>query len=477
MRVTWRYWITVGLMVVLAVWAFVVESTTLLIGVAGIGAWLLTLQYRFVRATQATVAALTVEQQVDRTRVTATETTLGSLVVRTVQPSQVEVSVSGSPPVESDAPIPCCRLQTGETIATVSFELTWPVAGTFEFDQPTVTFSDQRGLFQQDLDSGSMPAMTVEPRAPRNIHVGEGGERVAAGFGEHDTGQTGAGLTPAEVRKYVPGDTIQQIDWKATARLNEPHIREFEAETDLETILFVDQRAAMSTGRDGETKLDFARQLALAFVENAQELGDPLGCYTIGDEGITNAFEPRTANQHYRTITQCLRSLETTEFSSCAPSTAALDPGQARRTAEALEEDDSFSTRLRPFFDATEQYVRRIADQPLFGAVRTATTRRDGSIRMIIITDDDNQTELREAVKVARGGDGQVLVFLTPSSLYEPGTLDDLEDAYRRYTEFESFRRDLTSLTRVSAFEVGPSDRLATILAAGSKRRQQRSRL
>jgi len=47
----------------------------------------------------------------------------------------------------------------------------------------------------------------------------------------------------------------------------------------------------------------------------------------------------------------------------------------------------------------------------------------------------------------------------------------DLDDAYHRYTEFEAFRRELAAIPRVTAFEVGPSDRLANVLSAGRARR------
>jgi len=65
-------------------------------------------------------------------------------------------------------------------------------------------------------------------------------------------------------------------------------------------------------------------------------------------------------------------------------------------------------------------------------------------------------------------------VFLTPSILFDPGGLVDLEAAYDRYVEFEEFRRDLARLPGVSAFEVGPGDRLDAVLATGRDRRENR---
>ena len=89
----------------------------------------------------------------------------------------------------------------------------------------------------------------------------------------------------------------------------------------------------------------------------------------------------------------------------------------------------------------------------------------------IFVTDDSNRAELTEAVRLARRGDDAVLVFLTPSVLFEPRALTDLEAAYDRYVEFEEYRRSLARLDRVQAYEIAPGDRLGRILA---HRRQQR---
>jgi len=90
----------------------------------------------------------------------------------------------------------------------------------------------------------------------------------------------------------------------------------------------------------------------------------------------------------------------------------------------------------------------------------------------VILTDDERETEVREAVKLARRigtGDGGVLVFLAPTSLYEPGSLADLDAAYDRYADFERFRRSLAAIDGVSAYEVGPADRLDAVLASGRR--------
>ena len=77
----------------------------------------------------------------------------------------------------------------------------------------------------------------------------------------------------------------------------------------------------------------------------------------------------------------------------------------------------------------------------------------------MLLTDDANRRELREAVEAARHRSSQVVVFLAPRVLFEPGALGDLSAAYERYVDFESFRRSLDGLDGVSVFEVNPGNR------------------
>ncbi|WP_436932587.1 DUF58 domain-containing protein [Halosimplex halobium] len=324
-------------------------------------------------------------------------------------------------------------------------------------------------MFEESITVGPTATVTVQPRGSRNLHVGEGGNPVAAGIGEHETGQTGSGLEPEEVRQYVPGDTIRNIDWKATARLGEPHVREFETETDRETVLFVDHRASLQTSQTGETKLDYLRQIGLGFVENAREHTDPIGCYTIGDEGLTGSFRPSADVDQQLSIRQHLQSIEPTDQSETENhQSSPTEPTRAQQLQQRLTVDETaFGEQLAPYFDRPNAYVEQVLDRPLLSAIQSATARLDGTSWSVILTDDQERTELREAVKLARRSQGRVLVFIAPTVLYEPGGLGNLDDAYDRYMDFEQFRQSLASMDRVTAFEVGPADRMSAVLARG----------
>jgi len=482
MRATRRFWGVASLGTFLAVFAVLLEQPLLLVGAAGLGAWLLAYQYRFLEALGETAETTAIEQTVPRERVTTGESTGFTLsVVRESGP--LTLSVTAEPPVAAtlEGGARSVALDPDQREAQLTFSLSWPVAGQFACNPATVEATDPRGLFTETLSLGTAPAIAVEPRRPRNVHVGEGGEGVSAAFGEHEGGRLGTGFDPAEIRQYVAGDDAGRIEWKATARLAEPYVREYESETDRRTVLVVDHRATAGQGPEGATKLDYLRHVALAFTGSTRQLSDPLGCLAVGDGGLTARHPPAATSGTYARIRATLEDLTPTvaETSSDAPTSSTeadgtRSPAAAREMATALDGDAPFDRTLRPYFGATDSYVRRIADDQLFETVRREVTRIDGVVWTVILTDDSRPRRLREAVTVASRGGNRVLVFLAPSVLFDPGGLADLEGAYERYVEFEELRRDLARLPGVSAFEVGPGNRLDAVLATGRERRDNR---
>ncbi|NGM70750.1 DUF58 domain-containing protein [Natronolimnobius sp. AArcel1] len=488
MHPTRRLWAAIALAVLLGLLAISTAQPVLLAGSGLIGAWIIVQQYHFLQTVRTTAAQLEVQQAPVRSGIQTGESVPVTLAVSLDKPSPLSIAVNGGLPTVavSDTDLEVI-LAPGETDASHTLECSWSVAGHHTFETPTVVV--ENNFFKQTLTIGSAPSVTAEPHGPRTIHVGEGGDRLATAYGEHDGGRHGSGIEPAELREYMPGDTMDQIDWKATARLSAPHVREYEAETERRTLLLVDHRSVLGTGNEDGTKLEYLREVALAIAASARRLGDPIGLLSVGDDGITTRIDPATTPATYNRIKRELLELEpttpegdTVETKSAvrADAKARAEPHQpgvqktaadARQTLEKLtdgtvDEPTDFVSTLRPFYAARDGYQRRIESEPLYGAVKTAIQRTDTQRWTIICTDDSNPAELREAVTYARKSGNSVMVLLAPTVLYESGGLTDIERAYDRYVEFEELRRDLARMNRVTALEVGPKDRLASVLAA-----------
>ena len=69
--------------------------------------------------------------------------------------------------------------------------------------------------------------------------------------GEYHSTFKGRGMTFSEVRQYQIGDDVRTIDWNVTARMNQPFIKEYIEERELNVMLMVD---VSSSGEFGSTK-------------------------------------------------------------------------------------------------------------------------------------------------------------------------------------------------------------------------------
>ncbi|WP_248897143.1 DUF58 domain-containing protein [Haloplanus halobius] len=506
MRGTARYWEGVGIGALVAAGALVFARPLLLVGAVGVWTWLLLHQLRFAHYTALVTDDLTLGQTVSESVITAGDTVTIRLAADCADAAPCPLRLTSLPPLAATAQSPSgrtARLDAGAHHAEAAYDATMDVAGRTAPRGVELRLRDSQGLFVhtwERTDDDCRPTIDVRPYGPRNIHVGSGRESLGRGYGEHETEHSGGGIEPLELREYVPGDSLSRIDWKATARLAEPYIREYEATADRQTLLVVDHRDEMGLGAAGRTMLDHARSVGIAVVATAQQLTDPLGWLAVGDDGLTDFVRPKSTPNQYQRAQRALETLEPTaaEHANATPpdesgsqdtprrtesdSAVRADGPRApttvrerRRVARSLSADDSaFATRLRPFFADTTEYLHRISDDPLFQGVRVGGRRVAGTTWFVIVTSDRRPAELLEAVRTARQGGNHVLVFLTPSVLFDAVDPDDLGAAYERYRSFEQLRQRLDQYQRVTAFEVGPRDRLATVLTGAPASTDQR---
>ena len=110
--------------------------------------------------------------------------------------------------------------------------------------------------------------------------------------GEFRSSHLGVATELAQVRPYEPGDDVRQIDWLATARTNEPHVRVHVAERALTTWLLLDRSTSMQFGTADRRKADVAEGVALALGQVASRRGNRLGVVTTGS-GVASSRRPR----------------------------------------------------------------------------------------------------------------------------------------------------------------------------------------
>jgi uncharacterized protein (DUF58 family) len=162
--------------------------------------------------------------------------------------------------------------------------------------------------------------------------------------GDYRSRLLGHGSELAQIRPYVLGDDVRQIDWNVTARTGEPHIRVQQAERVLVTWLVLDTSPSMTFGTADRRKADVAEGVAIAVGHVATRRGNRLGVVTFGDAN------PRSApvRQGRRGLIGLLAALRE-EGPAGETRVGATSLGEAIRRTDALARQRSFVVVVSDF--------------------------------------------------------------------------------------------------------------------------------
>lgn len=471
MRGTRRLWATAAVGIVYAGVAIAAGQPLALVGTVGIGTWLIGTAWAAENAFREfdTAADIAYSVESETTQVEST-TTVTLSVSRPADTAETAVTVTPIVPagVTVTGDVPTLRLKPGETTATTAFPVRTAVAGVFTLSSPKVGLTDAAGLYTETIARGAAPTLTVLPRTP-TVHIGKGGEAYGNAFGEHPTDRPGPGIAVRELRQYIAGEDAMNIDWKSTARLGEPYVRETEGETDRKTVLVVDHRSQTGEGGATEPPIEFAREAALAMTAGAVQANDPLSLWTVGDAGISERIVPGSDPGTYNQIRSSLFGLEPTPAS---PNTRTAQT-EITEITQRLPDESAFAQTLHPFT------TRRMTQADHHGdgfttAIKRVRSEFGADAWVVMITTDENPAQLRRSVQVATEGGAEVCVLIMPTVLFESEGLDTITQTYKQYMQFEELRRELDAHPRVVALELAPGDRLSAVLSARQQGEKQR---
>ena len=94
----------------------------------------------------------------------------------------------------------------------------------------------------------------------------------------------GRGMDFEELREYVPGDDVRDIDWNVTNRMGRPFVKCFREERELAVVLAVDVSASSAFGSGSRTKREFAAEIAATLAVSAAKNGDKVALLLFTNE-------------------------------------------------------------------------------------------------------------------------------------------------------------------------------------------------
>jgi uncharacterized protein (DUF58 family) len=119
----------------------------------------------------------------------------------------------------------------------------------------------------------------------------------------------GRGMDFEELREYMPGDDIRDIDWNVTNRMGRPFVKRYREERELTMVLAVDVSASSAFGSLRRTKREFAAEIAATLAAAAARTSDKVALLLFTDR-VELFVPPRKGRRHLLRLIRELVSFE-----------------------------------------------------------------------------------------------------------------------------------------------------------------------
>ncbi len=217
--------------------------------------------------------------------------------------------------------------------------------GHFRIEPLQIRTGDPFGFFEASATVGQGIAVVVYPRIdplplwklpPATIE------------GSHAAPERTLQTTPlaTTVRPWAPGDSMNRIHWRSTARFGEIQVKEFELEQTADAWLFLDLQREVHTGAGDESSVEAAVRVAASVADKALAENRAVGM-TVNAHRTTVLPADRGGRQRLK-ILQLLAAVEADGYVPLAESLVATI-GRLRRGMTAIvvtaSQDPSF---IRP---------------------------------------------------------------------------------------------------------------------------------
>jgi uncharacterized protein (DUF58 family) len=182
--------------------------------------------------------------------------------------------------------------------------------------------------------------------------------------GRHASKLRGRGLDFEEVRHYVAGDDIRNIDWRVTARTGETHSKVFNEEKERPTFVVADQSSTMFFGSQRFVKSVSAAHAAAISAFYTIKRGDRVGGIVFNEEGY-DYIEPKRSKALVQHFLQCVvnRNKVLPSRKTVQPNTTLLNT-MLKRTLAAVTHDYVITviSDFSMIDDETRQYLRNMSN-------------------------------------------------------------------------------------------------------------------
>jgi uncharacterized protein (DUF58 family) len=201
--------------------------------------------------------------------------------------------------VTSGRPRAVMALRAGQT-ASFSYEVRG-ARGVHDFGTVVVRARDRWGLRAWARRHVDRTRVRVYPRVaplrslPRPL-------RTQTSIGDYVSPALGEGIEPGDVRQFVPGDRIRQVNWRASLRRGTLYVTQHHRERNADVVLMLDTLAEV--GAPSETTLDLGVRATASLAAAYLARKDRVGLISYG--GTIDWVRPATGRVQYERLADTL---------------------------------------------------------------------------------------------------------------------------------------------------------------------------
>jgi uncharacterized protein (DUF58 family) len=116
--------------------------------------------------------------------------------------------------------------------------------------------------------------------------------------GDYRTLFRGFGIDLADLREYQVHDDVRYIDWNVTARLQQPHVREFQEDREVAAWFLLDASGSVDFGSRGVRKRELAAEFVAVLARLFTRYGNRVGAVLAADRAASEVLPARAGRRH-----------------------------------------------------------------------------------------------------------------------------------------------------------------------------------
>jgi uncharacterized protein (DUF58 family) len=259
-----------------------------------------------------------------------------------------------------------------------------------------------------------------------------------------------------DIRTYLPGDRLKDIDWKATSRLQKLMTRLFQKKEVVDAVILLDCSRSMRRTTGTKSKIDHATNIAVHLTKVFQSVHQPVGLVAYDEfKTIKNVAPTNMYHMIFEELTDLPGQIQTSDY----------DIKNSLKTIETKKdnpvENQQFISTIFPFLAKGKRQINHPSQASgIYEAIRILFMNNKSKL-LIILTDlETNLQSLYSSISLAHARKYNIWLLTSYSPYYnlEAQQLvpEQLEEIYTSHTEREKTLIKLKKLN-IEVVELTPS--------------------